>query len=418
MEPELKDGPDRRTLFLFCDYYPFGPGERSFVEPELPYLCKQFDVVLVTSDPKRDEMVLDDSCLNELGISLLVYRSPTRAAYALSVFACLFSAAFWRELMQIIRDAFSFRRLCDSLVTLAMARAFRKFCKKHRVFDCPERSIYYTFWFNWKTLALALEKNETHKLAIVSRIHGADLFNERRSTGRQPFQRYIRDRCSLILFISDQGKRYFEDRFGSAKFEGQYVVNRLGVREQKRIARVRSGDPFMLVSCSKVIPLKRVALIAEALAVLGDRGIEWVHFGGGPEFDRVKRRCSDLGVSALFFGDVDNHDVISFYQTHDIGCFIQLSSSEGLPVSIQEALSCGLPVVATDVGGVSETIDGNGTLLPADCSAEIVAEAINQMKTCSDDEWRHMCERSFELWRERFDAVNCKVQLLKLLKKC
>ena len=56
--------------------------------------------------------------------------------------------------------------------------------------------------------------------------------------------------------------------------------------------------------------------------------------------------------------------------------FITTSSTEGLPVSIQEAMAAGIPIIGTNVGGIPEMIDGNGVLLSANPSNKEVAEAI------------------------------------------
>ena len=64
-------------------------------------------------------------------------------------------------------------------------------------------------------------------------------------------------------------------------------------------------------------------------------------------------------------GQVSNREVISYYMNNHVNLFINVSESEGIPVSIMEAISFGIPVIATDVGGTSEiVIDGfNGLLL-------------------------------------------------------
>ncbi|PZC52367.1 hypothetical protein LH53_05140 [Mesotoga sp. TolDC] len=63
-----------------------------------------------------------------------------------------------------------------------------------------------------------------------------------------------------------------------------------------------------------------------------------------------------------------------------VDLFINTSSTEGLPVSIMEAMSFGIPIMATDVGGTSELVtDETGVLIPGNCSPEDVSEALNSI---------------------------------------
>lgn len=68
------------------------------------------------------------------------------------------------------------------------------------------------------------------------------------------------------------------------------------------------------------------------------------------------------------------------YAAKHFDVFVNVSPSEGLPLSIMEACGCGIPVIATDVGGTHEIVsDGvNGFLLPSDCGPEDVAAAIKR----------------------------------------
>ena len=78
-----------------------------------------------------------------------------------------------------------------------------------------------------------------------------------------------------------------------------------------------------------------------------------------------------------FLGRLTNQEVLHYYGTHPIDIFINLSESEGVPVSIMEALAHGIPCVATDVGGTAEVVneaEADGVLLDVDATiAQIVS---------------------------------------------
>ena len=83
-------------------------------------------------------------------------------------------------------------------------------------------------------------------------------------------------------------------------------------------------------------------------------------------------------VTYVFKGNVDNAALLEDYITENYYLFVNVSSSEGIPVSIMEASSVGIPCLATDVGGTGEIIsDGvNGLLLRADVSDRELADRI------------------------------------------
>ena len=95
---------------------------------------------------------------------------------------------------------------------------------------------------------------------------------------------------------------------------------------------------------------------------------------------------------------------MEYYVENTVDCFILTSSSEGIPVYIQEALSYGIPIIGTDVGGLSETIDGNGILLSSNPSIPDITRALEKMIELEQNDKILMRERSYQIWREKFDS--------------
>ena len=75
---------------------------------------------------------------------------------------------------------------------------------------------------------------------------------------------------------------------------------------------------------------------------------------------------------------------MNYYNTYEIDLFVNLSTIEGVPVSIMEAQSSGIPVLATDVGSSKEIVDDdNGFLIPKDFEMNLaqVAATYNMRKS-------------------------------------
>jgi len=72
---------------------------------------------------------------------------------------------------------------------------------------------------------------------------------------------------------------------------------------------------------------------------------------------------------------------MKYYENNGVDLFINLSDIEGIPVSVMEAMSYGIPSIARDVGGISElVINGlNGILLPENTDANFISLKINNL---------------------------------------
>ena len=91
--------------------------------------------------------------------------------------------------------------------------------------------------------------------------------------------------------------------------------------------------------------------------------------------------------------------MIEHYLHHPVDIFVNVSASEGLPVSIMEAISFNIPVIATNVGGTSEIITPeSGILLEANFQSQELADKIILVYKNKE----HFQPR--KLWEEKFDA--------------
>ena len=118
-------------------------------------------------------------------------------------------------------------------------------------------------------------------------------------------------------------------------------------------------------------PIKGVDILLQALAILNERGISFrlVQIGGGSselsgeDTTELKKICDDLGLTDKVHWTGVINNVKEYLRKTDIYC--QPSRSEAISLSIAEAMQYGIPIVATNVGGVSELVHNgeNGFLV-------------------------------------------------------
>ena len=134
--------------------------------------------------------------------------------------------------------------------------------------------------------------------------------------------------------------------------------------------------------------------------------MKWIHLGdGGNQKEIILELIKQLpgNIEVIFKGQLTNRQVIDFYKETSVSLFLNVSKSEGIPVSIMEAISFGIPVIATDVGGVREITNSNtGELIPKNFDPVEVAHLIeNNLIRYADLKFRNGV-RSF--WENNFNA--------------
>ncbi|WP_145390348.1 glycosyltransferase family 4 protein [Stieleria neptunia] len=133
---------------------------------------------------------------------------------------------------------------------------------------------------------------------------------------------------------------------------------------------------------------KNHSLLVRAAAQLRDRhpNLHWVVVGDGPERGAIERMAGELGVTDRIHLLGTRHDTPRLLSALDV--FTLCSLNEASPVSILEAFACEVPVVASDVGSVGETVidDRTGRLF-ASQDLDAMAGAIEQL--LADPALRH-----------------------------
>jgi glycosyltransferase involved in cell wall biosynthesis len=110
-------------------------------------------------------------------------------------------------------------------------------------------------------------------------------------------------------------------------------------------------------------------------------------------------------VSFEFKGFMTNDLVLKYYQNNYLDCFISTSEYEGLPVSMMEAISFGIPVIAPDVGGVSEIVnEKTGILINKQCNISDIKQALLDLHSFSDMKKTELRNGARMYWESGFNA--------------
>jgi colanic acid/amylovoran biosynthesis glycosyltransferase len=392
-----------RTLYLFTDSFPYGnTSEVPFLKNEIRYLNNKFQkIVLVPYHHQPDSALITDQY--PVDFSLLKNKIK-KTNYA-------------RMMLNSLK-----RDVITDFVKLSQAG---ELAKRERLIRCVNRAsavsewvskkigfnaraLFYTYWFTDITTGLCFARNNGAKIPIVSRAHGYDLYPERNQLRYFPLRSYALRFIDRLFLISEDGYQYMCSAFPI--YRDKYEISRLGVLDQEDWSFPSQNDKTLsIVSCAYLSPLKRIGLLCDAISNLGlkqpDWSIRWDHFGGGnsENFEAIRSKINGNtpNVKINLWGNVTNNIILDHYKNNPVDIFMSVSESEGIPMSMMEAMSFGIPVISTDVGGTNELVSNHcGLLLPKDITADQIANAIEgfikeKKNVTLRQEAKETCQKSY-----------------------
>ena len=389
-------------LIIITSSYPFG-GE-PFLQNESPHLPKDAVFFAISADTtkKTEKESRKSHIVGDGRASLRSYF------YAL---CGLFDKEIYNELRIIKkRNKLSAKNVRKMFSTYASSRSCYKkivnILEKEYANCLSEKITIYSYWMEAHAVIASLLKRKYRNAKIVSRCHGYDLYEYRHESYYIPFRQKVLNDIDLITPISQDGKEYIINTYGK-KYADKIQVCRLGTMDCGLNPSAKTSV-FTIASCSNIVKVKRLELIVRAIACL-QIPVKWIHFGDGDQSANIRELARNLldekkNVEYIFKGKVDKEDILKYYADNHIDLFVNTSESEGIPVSIMEAMSFGIPVVATDVGGTCEIVKTgeNGHLLEKDDSPNGIAKALMEFAVMDNNRASILRTGARRTWYEEY----------------
>jgi len=325
-----------KTLVLFTSSYPYGSSE-TFLETEIIYLSKSFEKVYILPYTIEDKQ-------RSLPINVEVIDNIYGDNYNKSTIIKLYGWQIFKILsMELIKGQMFHKEINHTISLL-----FRLFDKSRSLerwissLEDRDSMIFYSYWFTeWSTILSILKSQRVIK-KYFARAHGYDLYEERSKYRFIPFREFQLKYIDKLILISQDGLDYISHKYPI--YRDKYLLHRLGT-EDMGINEFRYKDHIVILSISHIVLVKRVELLMEILSNVKSK-VKWIHLGGGELYDSIKTKAKALpkNIEYDIKGGVPNSDVYQFLQNNSIDIFMNVSSTEGLPVSIMEAISFGIPI--------------------------------------------------------------------------
>ncbi len=381
-----------------------------FLSNELNIINQFFDQIYIYPINFLDDSSYTDIKIKNIPNQTFVSVVPlNRKFYLFLAYLNLIIEVLWEEfnkkkLSLSIKEFFpTLRRL---LKNIDRSEVILLDLKKLDLIGTRNEVYYYPFWGEEEAFCLALLKRKNHIKNLFIRLRGWDLFEERRENNYIPFQRYIFRQASLISVQTQEAYNYLLAKY--PWYADKIVLNYQGTYDHGENPYDEDKTCVRIVSCSNLVPLKRVDRIITILKEV-DCDIEWIHFGDGEERKKLLDMAASLPTNIKFHfkGRVGNQEILEFYKNQSVDLFIHLSSTEGgVPLALQEAASFGIPMIGTNAGGIPEiVINGKtGLLVPIEFENKVIADFINGFKT-SSYATRKQRQKVKAYWRSHFMAV-------------
>lgn len=383
-----------KRLYYFTDSFPFSV-DYTWKTAEIIEAAKQFDEVIIvpfTFKKSNDFTFAENVRIVEPTLGKTLFAKPK---YLKHLFSAHQPQSWFAEFFKVLSKG------KQAIIDWYLATIYSDIIVEKDIYKELKRDAnqqqHSVLFFQW-TMNNALLVPLLHQWGyrnIVCRMHGFDLY-EFRHNNYLPYKSAILKYAKVCTFISAHGRNYASQLYPFIKRKSQ--IHYLGAKAMTE-NKVEDNQTFHLVSVSRVVPLKRLELIVEALKQV-KTPIKWTHIGDGYAFDDIKKGVEELKqvnslVKIEFLGWLSPETITTYFAENSIHSLILVSETEGLPVVIMEAFSASIPVIATDVGGVSELVNAhNGILLPANPKSAEVANAIGMM-----------ANETFEIHKKRRDEA-------------
>lgn len=399
-----------KNIIYIDNYYPYSYKGETFLQNEIDFLSK------INTDVKRYIYPVDGKQITNENINyadkvnLIEPLKRNILKKILGLLLTIFNKDLYKEIFVLIKTRrFNVKNLkkCVNFIEKGTynSKIIINYIKKN--IEKNDNIVLYSYWMNLQAYIATIVKKKLYKeyrIKAISRCHRFDVY-EYANQNYIPCRYVILKNLDNIYSISKDAINYIDNKYKLNNLKCS--VSMLGTFDNG-INISPKKTTLKILSCSWMRPVKRINYIYEAIKDT-QFPIEWVHIGDGEEFEFIKELIesnNNKKLSCKLLGGIPNKEIIDYYKNNDINIFINVSESEGVPVSIMEAMSFGKIILATNTGGVSEIVENgiNGYLLPVDLKEKDLYEIIKKIYKMSNEEYIVMSNSSRKIWEQKCNA--------------
>ena len=285
----------------------------------------------------------------------------------------------------------------------------------HSIFDCYEYHRHFEIP-GVKTVLFTHSDGYVFEMAQMGFPQTIGTKYEKELKAREQF---VMERITMNACIAKVEEKNLLAQFPVLKGKTSLVVNGiddLKEKEKEEVLSMRKTvriPKYRMICVGGVNGRKGQWMVIEALGKLDKtkrKDVSFTVIGDGQQKSYLEKRVQELGLTDIvkFAGHIPNDKVYTYLAKANI--FVLMSALEGLPIALLEAMRCGLALIATNVSGIPELIEGkkNGLLLNNDLKE--LTEALNDLELYDWDQMgaasRTKFEKEYTFERMRRDYIS------------
>jgi glycosyltransferase involved in cell wall biosynthesis len=252
--------------------------------------------------------------------------------------------------------------------------------------------VIHSHWIISQGFIASIVSMLTRKKHICT-LHAGDIALLEKIPLRKMLSSFIFHNSKKLVFVSNYGLQQTFKITSSNNLKDKALIIPMGVyinkKQNNNIPR-KNGGAKNILFIGRLSEKKGIPFLLDAFSTVSKmtNSVKLTIAGDGPDLDNLKKLCNDLRISNKVYypGYVTGEDKEHYLNQADILVVPSIETdqgdTEGLPVVILEGMSRGVPIVATDVGGISEVIKDNynGRLIPQK-NESALAESIIDLLT-------------------------------------
>jgi len=167
--------------------------------------------------------------------------------------------------------------------------------------------------------------------------------------------------CDIVIAVGSRAVKFFREKGVRTRF---HVVS--GGIDQKKFLLADQARSIDAIMTGRLVPIKRIDVFLDAVKRVAETlpNFRAAIVGDGPLRQALARQAENLGISRCVTFTGYQEDVGEWLNRAKL--FVLTSDSEGLSLSMMEAMTCGLPAVVSNVGDLADLVTegSNGYLVP------------------------------------------------------
>lgn len=223
-------------------------------------------------------------------------------------------------------------------------------------------------------------------------------------------QRFYQSNMVNLVSVSEQISNHFAGCFGvTSEVIDNGVLPPAVTDAESNVKREvesykRDKETIVFIGIQRLVWFKNLYVLAEVFKEIADKGYNaiLILLGDDPTMENTeKQRIESVGASNVFLlGQKGN--IADYLTAADCFCIVS-TAFEGLPIALLEAISVGLPVIGTRVGGISSVIKDPRNGIICEPTSESIKEAVIRFMRLSPEERMQIRKNNKQLFNEYFD---------------